>query len=105
MKYRSYYGNQLFTCQYPEEIKLSIGSRLKEEREKLKMNQTDFGAIGNVTKQAQINYESGRRVPSADYLAAIAALGVDIQYIVTGIRSLNVAEVQQILQHQLEGLS
>lgn len=80
---------------------MSIGSRLKEERERLKINQTHFGAIGNVTKQAQINYESGRRLPRAGYLAAIAALGVDIQYIVTGIRSPNVVEVQRVLQHQL----
>lgn len=36
---------------------------------------------------SQINYESGARSPGADYLAAIASSGADVQYIVTGIRS------------------
>jgi transcriptional regulator with XRE-family HTH domain len=77
---------------------LSIGLRLKEEREKLEMNQTDFGAVAGVTKRAQINYESDRRSPDANYLAAIATLGVDVQYVVTGFRSPNINRVQRTLK-------
>lgn len=62
----------------------SIGERLREERERLGFNQTAFGAIGGVQKQAQLKYEKGERFPGADYLAAVAKVGADVQYIVTG---------------------
>lgn len=65
----------------------SIGDRLREEREQLGFNQTAFGAVGGVQKQAQLRYEKGERFPGADYLAAVARVGADVQYIVTGIRS------------------
>lgn len=67
----------------------SIGDRLREEREQLGFNQTAFGAIGGVQKQAQLKYEKGERFPGADYLAAVAKVGVDVQYVVTGIRCPN----------------
>lgn len=38
-------------------------------------------------KVAQINYEKGKRKPDAEYLAAIAAAGVDVLYVLTGQRS------------------
>lgn len=64
----------------------TIGSRLQEERERLSLNQTDFGEIGGVKKRAQINYESGERSPDADYLARLAGGGVDVLYVLTGRR-------------------
>lgn len=63
---------------------LHIGERLKEERERLGFTQPAFGAVGGVQKLAQHKYEKGDRFPGADYLAAIAKVGADIQYIVTG---------------------
>jgi len=65
---------------------MSIGSRLKEERERLGLSQPAFGELGGVQKRAQINYESGERFPDAAYLAAIAKAGADVRYIVTGDR-------------------
>ncbi|MCU9527543.1 helix-turn-helix domain-containing protein [Pseudomonas mosselii] len=71
-----------------------IGYRLKSERTRLGFNQTDFGAIGGVRKQAQINYEQGERFPGADYLQAIAKVGADVQFIVTGtVSSLTVSMI------------
>lgn len=61
-----------------------IGSRLKLERTRLGFNQADFGAIGGVKKLAQIKYEQGERFPGADYLQAVAKVGVDVQYVITG---------------------
>jgi transcriptional regulator with XRE-family HTH domain len=61
--------------------------RLKEERLRLGFNQTDFGAIAGVQKQAQIKYEKGERSPDADYLSAIATAGADVLYILTGQRA------------------
>ena len=65
---------------------MSFGARLSEERKRIGMNQKDFGAVAGVTKTSQLNYENEQRSPNVDYLQAIATLGVDIQYILTGIR-------------------
>jgi len=67
----------------------TIGQRLTEERKQLNMNQTQFGELGGVKTNAQGNYENDSRTPDAEYLAAIADHGVDINYIVTGIRTKN----------------
>jgi transcriptional regulator with XRE-family HTH domain len=58
--------------------------RLKEERKRLGLNQDEFAALGGVKKGAQFNYENGSRTPDSDYLAAVAAAGVDVLYLLTG---------------------
>ncbi|WP_156440037.1 MULTISPECIES: helix-turn-helix domain-containing protein [Burkholderia] len=67
--------------------KSEIGARLKEERERLAKSQTDFAALGGVSKRAQITYEKGESTPDAAYLNLVAAEGVDAQYVITGVRS------------------
>ncbi len=64
-----------------------IFSRLKKERERLKLNQQQLGAIGGVARNAQSHYESGTRLPDAGYFSAIASVGADVQYFLTGIQS------------------
>lgn len=66
---------------------LNIGERLREERERLGLSQSAIGAIGGVKKLAQLKYEQGERYPGADYLAALAKVGADTLYIVTGERN------------------
>lgn len=66
---------------------MNISDRLREERERLGLNQVEFGSIGGVKKLAQINYEKGERHPDSAYLAAIAATGADVLYILTGQRA------------------
>jgi len=65
---------------------VGIGDRLKEERERLGFNQTEFAAKAGASKNSQYNYEKGERSPDANYLAAVAEQGVDILYVVTGQR-------------------
>ena len=75
-----------------------IGYRLRKERERLGLSQRAFGEIGGVEANAQGKYESGDRAPKADYLAAVAAKGVDVLYVLTGtptpipVDNLSVAE-------------
>jgi len=82
----------------------SMGARLKGERRKAGLSQQEFALVGGVAANAQWQYENGRRIPRADYLAAIAKSGVDILFIVLGQRtpvavgSLNHAE-RAMLQH------
>ena len=63
---------------------LTIGERLKKERLRLGLSQTKFADIAEVTKQSQINYESNKRSPDADYLAKVGMAGVDINYVLFG---------------------
>jgi transcriptional regulator with XRE-family HTH domain len=71
---------------------LDIGKRLREERERLGFNQIDFAGIAGTIRGTQYNYESGKRSPDALYLAAIAAAGADVNYILTGHRAHLISE-------------
>jgi len=70
----------------------AIGSRIREERERLRLTQRAFGEIGGVEPNAQGKYESGERWPKADYLAAVAEHGVDVLYLLTGKRMAQPAD-------------
>lgn len=61
--------------------------RLKEERKRLGLNQSEFAILGGVQKTAQLNYESGKREPDVAYLLKLESHGVDAAYILTGVRS------------------
>jgi transcriptional regulator with XRE-family HTH domain len=63
-----------------------FGERLKHERSRLGLNQSEFAALGAVKQRAQYQYEKGMRRPNSDYLIAIAAAGVDAYYLLTGER-------------------
>jgi len=75
------------------EINICIGTRLREERESLGMSQSDVAAVAEAagvpgaTRQSQAKYEKGISTPSAAYLAAIAARGIDVLYVLTGHRA------------------
>jgi transcriptional regulator with XRE-family HTH domain len=64
----------------------SFSDRLKEERTRMSVNQSEFAKIGGVQKNAQIKYEKGERSPDVDYLQRISASGVDVLYLLTGRR-------------------
>lgn len=65
----------------------TFGNRLRAERKRLGLNQTTLGAAGGVSKESQLNYENDSRSPDANYLTAIAAAGVDVTYLLTGVRA------------------
>lgn len=64
----------------------TFGSRLREERQRLSLNQEELANYGGVKRGAQINYEKDERVPDANYMSSIANIGVDIHYVLTGER-------------------
>jgi len=75
-----------------------FGTRLAEERKRLGMNQTDFGALAGVLKQAQLTYEKGSRKPDAAYLEALIGHGVDVAYLFTGNRPITDADLERELR-------
>ncbi len=89
------------TC---KEYMSSIGSRLREERERLGHSQSNLAELGGTQRKSQFNYEMDVRRPDADYLSAVAAVGVDVLYVLTGnsegIPPLPItADEQQLLDH------
>ncbi|MDB6047665.1 MAG: DNA-binding protein [Pseudomonas sp.] len=78
-----------------------IGFRLRKERERLGLSQRTFGKSGGVATNAQGKYEAGDRVPKASYFAALAVIGVDVLFILTGtkapIRFDNLSLTEQIV--------
>lgn len=64
-----------------------MGARLRQERKRLGFSQREMGLVGGVAANAQGKYESGERVPKADYLAALANVGVDVLYVLTNTRN------------------
>lgn len=76
----------------------SSSARLKAERTRLGLSQVALGKALGVTKWTVINYErtGGRGTPiPADLLSACSKLGMDVQYIITGISSNNLNRVAE----------
>lgn len=80
----------------------NISERLLEERKRLGLNQDQIAETGGVAKRTYCNYESGEREPMAGFLAAIAAAGADVQYILTGIKAAPISERQKSLLDNYE---
>lgn len=66
---------------------MPIGSRLREERERLGLSQPSFAAIAATTKQTVFSWESGKTAPDGFQLSALAGQGVDVLYVITGQRA------------------
>ena len=64
-----------------------------EERARLGFNQADFGRLGGVGRTTQVNYESGHTSPTVEYLLALAGHGLDMLYVLTGQRGLDIVGV------------
>lgn len=65
--------------------------RLTEERERLQLTQSAMAEIGGVSRNTQVGYESGKTAPDARYLAALAERGLDVLYVVCGVRKAHTA--------------
>ena len=66
---------------------MPIGKRLREERERLGLSQPAFAAVAGTTKQTLFSWETGKTAPDGFQLAALAASGADVLYILTDQRS------------------
>ncbi|MEB0090054.1 XRE family transcriptional regulator [Pseudomonas sp. CCI4.2] len=64
-----------------------VGERLREERERLRLTQTEFGALLRVSRGTQKNYELGANSLDLRYVAALEENGVDAGFVLTGRRS------------------
>lgn len=63
-----------------------FGERLREERKRLKMNQTQLAEAGGIQRLAQLQYEAEATAPTTRYLSSIGSAGVDLAYLILGVR-------------------
>lgn len=61
-----------------------FGERLRAERKRLGLSQTEMAEVAQVKKQAQMRYEGGLSSPQAEYLNRVAAVGVNVAFVLTG---------------------
>lgn len=61
----------------------TFGARLRDARKSRGNNQDEFAALAGVSRNAQVNYETDKRMPDAGYLLALARAGVDVVQLVT----------------------
>ncbi|VEB41382.1 Helix-turn-helix [Chromobacterium violaceum] len=66
---------------------MKIGDRLREERNRLGMIQTEAAKAGGLGYTTYLGYEKGDRYPGADALQKLHEVGFDVLYIVTGVRN------------------
>ncbi|EKS2238818.1 helix-turn-helix transcriptional regulator [Salmonella enterica] len=65
----------------------TLGSRLRDERKRLGMNQTEFVELIGVSRGSQVSYEADKKIPGGSYLASIEKVGIDVLYVLTGKRT------------------
>lgn len=75
--------------------RIELAMNLIDERERLGYSRKNFATQVNMSTENLRLYETGKTNMSADFLAAAAQLGVDVQFILTGIRSENLHLVSQ----------
>lgn len=61
--------------------------RLREERDALGFTQEAMAEKAGISKRSYCAYEAGETAPSAKLLAALALMGVDVAYLLTGQRT------------------
>ena len=69
-------------------LRAEIGTRLKEERDRLGLKAADFGQFGDWPVRTVYGWEAGKTTPKAEFFADVEPLGLDVNYIITGRRQV-----------------
>lgn len=78
------------------------GARIKEARQRTGLSQPDFANQLGMTKQTQIAYENGSRIPDADYLAELYyRFAVDLGPLITGAPRAKTAKLSAAAEEML----
>lgn len=72
---------------------IDIGIRFAEERERLSYSQAAFARLLGISRPGLMNIENGKSDFKVSQLIAAASAGIDVQYVVTGVRSKNTEKV------------
>jgi len=72
-----------------------IAIRFVEERAKIGYSQADLARKLGVSRETLRRYEIGESGMAVEFLAQTATLGIDVQYVLLGIRSANAVEAEK----------
>lgn len=64
----------------------SLCERLKDERKRLRLSQAEAASRSGVQRETWSRYESGAMQPGTDVWVALALMGADLHYILSGER-------------------
>jgi len=73
---------------------VGAGARLREERTRLGLSLSAFAEKAGVHRNTQTNYELGKREFDQAYVMAVKGLGVDLPYLLDGMKSHEVVEIE-----------
>jgi transcriptional regulator with XRE-family HTH domain len=76
-------------------IRLAIGQRLRQVRERLGESQSRFAERLGVAKLSVLTYEAGGSCPGADQLFRLSSTGVDASFVAFGVPSLATPEARR----------
>ena len=76
-----------------EKVRIQMGARLREERERLGLSPASFAALGGASIHSAHEWERGASSPETEFLARVASRGVDVLYVLTAQRAAGSAEV------------
>ena len=65
---------------------MNAGTRLREERERLKLSQAELADKVGISRVTLGRYETGKREIGTDFLDKVGRLGMQVEYILTGIK-------------------
>lgn len=68
----------------PEEIRQGIAGRLRAERQRLRLSQSELAERVGTSRLSIWNYEHGVSSPRADVLHAFHEIGMDVVHVITG---------------------
>ena len=71
------------------EIRVILGQRLKQERERLALSQAVMAEYGATKARTYQDWERGLASVNAEFLARVSVHGVDAHYVLTGLRSFD----------------
>lgn len=76
-------------------IREDFAIRLIEERARLGYSQSDFARQLEISVETLRRYEVGAREAGVEFLAKSAGLGMDVQYVLTGVKSENLKKAEK----------
>lgn len=60
---------------------------MREERKRLKLSQAVLAQAAGIARESWVRYEADAMAPGSAVLAALAAKGADVSYVLTGVRA------------------
>lgn len=75
------------------QLRQQIAARLLSERERLGFSLRAFAYLSGISREGLRRCEQGRHSFRAEWLARAMCLGCDGQYVLTGVRSINLPDI------------